>query len=186
MDKCPKYKFVGTTMSRPSCEKPECPQPGKKRKATVAQTGKENEQEGGAEPPCSPATKVKQKAAGMRSMHTKAGLSQCTTPLTRWLRTTFLLVLFPGMSHGCLPLLPRLWAFWLFTQRTTHGSPHKLVLRTLVHALLAATKVLVSQAEGGRYAKQAGLHQHTTPLICILGLSIKTPGSKPCSWGLSR
>ena len=51
MDKCPEYNFVGTTMSRPSCEKPECPQPGKKRKATVAHTGKENEQEGGSEPP---------------------------------------------------------------------------------------------------------------------------------------
>ena len=52
------WGLVGTTMSRPSCEKPECPQPGKKRKATVAHTGKENEQEGGSEPPCSPATKV--------------------------------------------------------------------------------------------------------------------------------
>ena len=58
MDKCPEYNFVGTTMSRPSCKKPECPQPGKKRKATVAHTRKENEQEGGSEPPCSPATKV--------------------------------------------------------------------------------------------------------------------------------
>ena len=56
--KCPKYNFVGTTMSRPLCEKPGCPQPGKKRKATVAHTGKENEQEGGSEAPCSPATKV--------------------------------------------------------------------------------------------------------------------------------
>ena len=55
MDKCPEYNFVGTTMSRPSCEKPES---GKKWKATVAHTGKENEQEGGSEPPCSPATKV--------------------------------------------------------------------------------------------------------------------------------
>ena len=46
MDKCPEYNSVGTTRSRPLCEKPECPQPGKKRKATV-----ENEQEGGSEPP---------------------------------------------------------------------------------------------------------------------------------------
>ena len=73
----------------------------------------------------------------------------------RCLRTTFLFILFPGMSHGCLPLLPRLWAFWFFTRRTTHGSPHKVVLGTLVHGLLAATKVSVSQAEGGRYAKHA-------------------------------
>ena len=50
MDKCPEYKFVGTTMSRLLCEKPECPQPGRKRKAIVAHTGKENEQEGGSEP----------------------------------------------------------------------------------------------------------------------------------------
>ena len=97
----------------------------------------------------------KQKAAGMRSMHTKAGLHQCTTPLIRWLRTTFLLFLSPGMNHGCFLLLPRLWAFWLFARRTTHGSPHKVVLGTLVHALLTTTKVSVSQAEGGRYAEHA-------------------------------
>ena len=47
MDKCPEYNFVGTTVSRPSCEKPECLQLGKKRKATVAHTAKEN---GGSEP----------------------------------------------------------------------------------------------------------------------------------------
>ena len=52
VDKCPEYNFVGTTMSRRLCEKPECPQQGKKRKATVAHTRKENEQEGGSEPPC--------------------------------------------------------------------------------------------------------------------------------------
>ena len=46
-----RVQLCGTTMSRPLCEKPECPQPGKKRKATVAHTGKENEQEGGSEPP---------------------------------------------------------------------------------------------------------------------------------------
>ena len=50
MDKCPEYNFVWTTMSRPLCEKLECPQPGKKRKATVAHTAKENEQEGGSQP----------------------------------------------------------------------------------------------------------------------------------------
>ena len=85
-----------------------------------------------------------------------------------------LLILFPGMSHGCLPLLPRLWAFWLFTRRTTHGSPRKVLLGTLVHALLAATKVSVSQAEGGRYAKHAqetDLHQRTTRLVSLARLS---------------
>ena len=70
VDKCPKYNFVGTTMSRsrPLCEKPECPQPGKKRKATVAHTGKENEQEGGPEPPkklCLSLKKGKQKATSV-------------------------------------------------------------------------------------------------------------------------
>ena len=28
MDKCPEYNFVGTTMSRPLCEKPELPTAG--------------------------------------------------------------------------------------------------------------------------------------------------------------
>ena len=42
VDKRPEYNFVETTMSRPLCEKPQL---GKKRKATVAHTGKENEQE---------------------------------------------------------------------------------------------------------------------------------------------
>ena len=78
----PSTTLWGLPLSRPLCEKPECPQPGKKRKATVAHTGKENEQEGGSS--------SKQKAAGMRSMRTKAGLHQRTTPLTRWLRTTLL------------------------------------------------------------------------------------------------